>query len=259
MTGEREKDMKGRRKKQESRATEFRQKLMEWNRMPESDRPSLRELALELGTSHQLLQHYLVGLDRWECDEVYRQAQAEKDVIQRRAKAENRPLTPWEQERFRFWDRTGVRASVRSSFLRQLEDMKERAKKGPLHRLEVKSIQIFVKCGIPGAQELLDKCSKMGVKPRKRFSTIVKDTPQRMGESDQEWIGRLLDESEKYETDCPLNLTVELLNKYAGKTSKRPADNLPVIESENAKSFRSVGGDAGNSAKAEGRRRDALV
>ncbi len=234
--------MRGRKTKQESRATEFRQRLVGWSRVPESARPSLRALAFELGTSHQLLQHYLRGLEKWECDEVYRQAQAEKKAISGRAKAENRSMTPWEEERFHMWDRTGVRAFVRSSFLRQLEGMKERAKKGPLHRLEVKSIQIFVKCGIPGAQELLEKCLKAGVKPRKRFSTIVKDTPQREGESGQNWVDRVLDESGKYETDCPLNLTVELLNMYAGKTSKRPGDNLPAMKSKSAKSFKSENG-----------------
>jgi hypothetical protein len=47
--------MKGRKKKQESRAAEFRQRLVEWSRLPESARPSLRALARELHTSHQML------------------------------------------------------------------------------------------------------------------------------------------------------------------------------------------------------------
>jgi hypothetical protein len=44
--------MKGRKKKPESRATEFRQRLVIRKQTPESLRPSLRQLARELGTSH---------------------------------------------------------------------------------------------------------------------------------------------------------------------------------------------------------------
>ena len=47
--------MTGRKPKQESRSAEFRQILMAWKQTPEALRPSLRELARELGTSHQLL------------------------------------------------------------------------------------------------------------------------------------------------------------------------------------------------------------
>ncbi len=47
--------MRGRKPKQESRSAELRQKLIEWKQTPESSRPSLRALARELGTSHQLL------------------------------------------------------------------------------------------------------------------------------------------------------------------------------------------------------------
>jgi hypothetical protein len=56
--------MSGRKTEQESRATEFRQRLMAWKQTPESQRPSLRALARELGTSHQLLKHYLDGLEK---------------------------------------------------------------------------------------------------------------------------------------------------------------------------------------------------
>lgn len=50
---------RGRKPAHESRATEFRRKLIEWKQTPESSRPSLRALARELGTSHQLLTFYL--------------------------------------------------------------------------------------------------------------------------------------------------------------------------------------------------------
>ena len=51
--------MSGRKPAYESRATEFRHRLTAWKRIPESSRPSLRALAREMDTSHQLLAHYL--------------------------------------------------------------------------------------------------------------------------------------------------------------------------------------------------------
>ena len=52
-----------RKPREKSRADEFRQSLMVWRETPAAHRPSLRELARELGTSHQLLKHYLDGLE----------------------------------------------------------------------------------------------------------------------------------------------------------------------------------------------------
>src|SRR5258705_10299677 len=55
----------GRKPKEESRATELRQALVAWKETPKAVRPSLRFLAAQLRTSHQLLAHYLEGLDDW--------------------------------------------------------------------------------------------------------------------------------------------------------------------------------------------------
>ena len=46
--------MRGRKPKQESREPEVRARLAAWKQMPEDARPSLRVLAREFGTSHQL-------------------------------------------------------------------------------------------------------------------------------------------------------------------------------------------------------------
>jgi|SRR5579863_968498 len=46
--------VRGRKPAYESRAAEFRQRLMVWKGTAESSRPSLRALAVELGTSHQI-------------------------------------------------------------------------------------------------------------------------------------------------------------------------------------------------------------
>ena len=78
--------MKGRKPKAESHAAEIRAKLAAWKQTPEYLRPSLRDLARQMGTSHQLLAHYLRRLEKWqakECEDKARRLRA-------RAEAENR-------------------------------------------------------------------------------------------------------------------------------------------------------------------------
>jgi hypothetical protein len=104
--------MKGRKKKQESRAQEMRARLLVWKQSPESLRPSLRALARELRTSHALLQHYLSSLGKWQAQEDWRRV----EEIRARAKAENRSLTPWEEQQSRALDRRAVCLFIESSF-----------------------------------------------------------------------------------------------------------------------------------------------
>ena len=88
--------MRGRKPKQESRAEEFRQRLIAWKQEPMRSRPSLRALACELGTSHQLLKQYLDGLEKWK---------RAKDLerIRANAKAKGVPLTPEYEEKYLAW------------------------------------------------------------------------------------------------------------------------------------------------------------
>jgi hypothetical protein len=80
---------KDRKPKYESRATEFRQRLVVWKQTPASMRQSLRALAGELGTSHQLLAHYLDGLEEWQ----YKERAAGRKRKQRRFAHVQRPRT----------------------------------------------------------------------------------------------------------------------------------------------------------------------
>lgn len=88
--------MRGRKPKQESRAEELRQRLIMWNQASVRSRPSLRALAAELGTSHQLLKHYLDGLEKWKRD---------RDLARLRAnaKAKGVRLTPEYEEEYLAW------------------------------------------------------------------------------------------------------------------------------------------------------------
>ena len=117
--------MKGRKRKEDSRATELRQRLVVWQQTPESMRPPLRALARELGTSHALLQHYLRNLGMWEARESWKRS-AE---IRARATAEGRVLAPWEREQARALDYRGGRLFAVAAFsdsIRRYEQEMER-------------------------------------------------------------------------------------------------------------------------------------
>jgi len=86
----------GRKPEAESRKEELCQALVRWQEIPESSRPSLRALAKEKNTSHQLLQHYLVGLDDWRRDKKLEQFRAN-------AAAKGVKVTPAMERRYLAW------------------------------------------------------------------------------------------------------------------------------------------------------------
>jgi len=241
--------MKGRKTKQESRADELRRRLLAWKQMPESVRPSLRALAAETGASHQLLSFYLKDLQDWQARDRYLRAKKntleKAERIRAQAAAENREMTI----------RECCEVIIVPGVLDQIEEMRQKAKRGPLHSAEFKIIELWAKNGFPGAQELLQRREQIGVKKRKRFVQIVKETPRQEGEQPGDWVRRIWDECEKYETNCPQVLSVEHLERLTRSVKQ----NLPLGCGPKAKSFRSVEGSTGNSTKVEGRRTDAVV
>jgi hypothetical protein len=206
---------RGRKTRQESRSAEFRQRLLIWKQTPEGCRPSLRTLARQMGTSHQLLGHYLIGLEKWRYKELCRRAKAQSDAICARAVAENRGFTPLEEQQIRTCDRTIVQSLVTPYLLDLFDRIKREAKRGPLDRCQFKTLEMFARRNYPGAQELLQTCLQVGLKKKKRFAEIVKDTPRLEDEPYGSWVRRIWDECEKYDTHCPTNITVELLEKYS--------------------------------------------
>jgi hypothetical protein len=195
--------VRGRKPKLESRSPEFRQTLIGWKQIPESVRPSLRALARELGTSHQLLKHYLDGLEKWRYKERYRKATEESDQIVARAMVEGRPMTQWEEQRLNACTIAAIRADAGSLLLDELAKLKQEARRGPLHPAQFKMVKSFARQGFPGAQELLQKCLQVGLKERKSFAEIVRETPRQQGESSIAWARRIWDQCSKYDTKCP--------------------------------------------------------
>jgi hypothetical protein len=155
--GERAYPMKrGRRAANESRAAEFRARLVAWKQTPEQKKISLRALARELGTSHQLLSHYLQRWEKWQSKEYRRGAKE----IRARAEAENRSLTQWEE--------TQVHSYEKAAFHCMLESVLEPASKKMLKELQagvssrrtlskhqLKTVLLLARYGVPGAQAIL--------------------------------------------------------------------------------------------------------
>lgn len=207
--------LRGRKPKRESRSSEFRQQLIAWEQTPEWSRPSLRALARELGTSHQLLTFYLKGLEKWKATEYFRRARE----IRARANAEDRPMTQWEEHQARSYDRAGISLMAGAIIVEDIRRIKQDSERRPLAWHEVKALKIYTR-SFPEARELLETCPHEGPKKRKRFAEIVRETPRREGESSLSWVRRIWDRCREYDTTCPAVLTEELLEKYSQRAPK---------------------------------------
>jgi hypothetical protein len=159
MTGteaERSQRKRGRKSASETRATEIRAKLISWKQTPEPHRISLRALAVRLATSHQLLSAYLKGLRDWQKKDYQRRAKA----IGKRAKAEKRYMTPWEQSEVASLERAAfhcmIDSALTSTLKRYLAEFREKKRVG-LKRPELKLITTLAQRGFPMAQKLLEK------------------------------------------------------------------------------------------------------
>jgi len=105
-------------------------------------------------------------------------------------------------------------------------------------RYDIKVLKIFARA-FPEAQELLQKCLQNGIKKRKRFAVIVRETPRQEGEAYIAWVHRIRDQCAKYDTTKrPTVITEELLERYSQGNVKKRKNNLPLIPSDTAKSFR---------------------
>lgn len=133
----------------------------------ESSRPPLRALARELGTSHQLLDFYLNGLEKWQGEEYWRQARE----IRARAIAEDRPLTQWEYQQARAYDRVALHFTTGYMLRYSIKRMKKDSERGPLCWHDIQSLKMLAP-KFPEAQELLEKCLQNGIKKRKRFAVM---------------------------------------------------------------------------------------
>ena len=149
----------GRLPKQDSRADEIRERLLAWEEEPESARPSLRSLARDLGTSHQLLNHYLEGLGVWQakrqCEEYCRL----KDEIEAREKAEHRWCTAQEDPRVGIYGRKWVDQMLVVAMEKTLSRWRRQARKKNLTTKQIKVLDGLASMGHKGARKILQNLS----------------------------------------------------------------------------------------------------
>jgi hypothetical protein len=153
MWDDRAQGKRGRRPAIESRADEIRTKLVAWKQIPEQGRPSLRALAREIGTSHQLLTFFLRRLDKWQAKEYRRKA---NDICDR-ANAEGRPMTPEEQAQMTAYVRADLQSMISSVLAELLRRLQMDAKSGRLSKGQIRMVRLCAQRGYPIAQEILQK------------------------------------------------------------------------------------------------------
>ena len=150
---ENKKPKRGRKPADESRATAIRARLVVWKQTPESQRVSLRKLAVELGTSHQLLAFYLRGLDEWQRKDYERRA----EDIRFRAVAENRSMTPWEESQVKSLEREAYLRMIDSVLQPTLNRLEADSKAGTLSKRELRVVSFLALRGVPIAHKILQK------------------------------------------------------------------------------------------------------
>jgi hypothetical protein len=224
--------MRGRKPKAESQGAQIRTSLAEWKRTPKFARASLRALSRELGTSHQLLGHYIKQWDEWQSKEYWRLAKE----IRARANAESRVLTQQEEQQVYAYNRAALRVTAGFVLLDVIERIKRDSERRPLVWQEIKSLKILAR-HFPEARDLLLKTPQDGLKKRKRFGELVRETPRQEGETFTAWVRRIWDRCAEYGTECPAVITEELFQRCSQGSTKNQENNLPVIPAGAAKSF----------------------
>lgn len=149
-------DKRGRKVACESRAVEIRARLTAWKQTPEHQRVSLRALAIELDTSHQLLGAYLGGLNKWHGKDYERRAKA----IRERAWAEKRGTTPAEEVQAEALDKVAfhykIEAMLDTTLKRYEKELRE-MQACSLRGNKLKLVRMLAQHGSPLAQKLLRK------------------------------------------------------------------------------------------------------
>lgn len=144
---------RGRKPIGESQASAIRTRLVSWRQMPETSRISLRALASELGTSHQLLTFYLKGLDKWQTAEYQRRAKAIRD----RARAEDRYMTPRERSQEISLGRSALVCMMDEILAPTLKQLEVDAKAGALPKQALKMVVFLARRGVPIAKKILEE------------------------------------------------------------------------------------------------------
>jgi hypothetical protein len=140
---------RGRKRITESRAAEIRTRLVEWKQIPAPIRISLRALAAEMGTSHQLLSFYLRRWDKWQAKEYQRNA----NDICARAEAEKRTMTGEEQAQVVAYTRAALQSMINFVVPDMLTALRKEGKRGKLSRQQLRLAKSLASRGYVGRFE----------------------------------------------------------------------------------------------------------
>jgi hypothetical protein len=158
---DREIGKKGRKLAIQSRAAEIRARLKAWRRIPKPQRISLRALARELGTTHQLLGYYLGGWEKCQSKEYRHQARE----IRARAEAQNRPLSQWEEAQADACDKAAMNHQIAAALDSVLHQMVRRVKAGVgLSKRDIRVVKVAAQRGFPKAQKIVESYSGSSIK-----------------------------------------------------------------------------------------------
>jgi len=137
----------GRKPASESRAAEIRLRLTIWKQTPESSRRSLRALAADMGTSHQLLSFYLQRLEQWQGNEQAKEYGRQEHAIRMRAIREGRPLTAEEQAQVRAYTGAIYRCMFDSVIRNEVTKLRKEAARGKLSKQQLREAKILARGG----------------------------------------------------------------------------------------------------------------
>jgi hypothetical protein len=145
---------RGRKPAIESRAAEFCTRLLAWKQTPEPQRISLRALAIEIGTSHQLLGSYLRRWDKRQAREYRRQAKE----IRIRAEAETRSGIVTEMQRqAQALEKAAFQSMIGSVLDDTVRQLKLKTRGNQLSRSELRILRLLSSRGFCEAREVLDR------------------------------------------------------------------------------------------------------
>ena len=145
----------GRRPSDKSNAAAIRTRLVSWRQAPEQTRSSLRALAKELGTKHQILSFYLKGLNRWQREEYHRKA-AE-------IRSKGLGMTYADEQQALAYDRAALHLMLDDALEPTFQRLEEGAKTGNLNERELQMVNLAARKGLPRAVRIKQALARRGL------------------------------------------------------------------------------------------------
>jgi hypothetical protein len=149
------KGRKGRKPANESRTEAICTRLVSWSQASEGQRPSLRVLAKELGTSHQLLSFYLKGLSKWRRKEYLRKAQEIRD--------KGLGMTYVDEQQAVAYERAAFQLMLDDALEPTFQRLEAGAKAGNLKPQELEMVRRAARYGIPRALKIKQDLTRRGL------------------------------------------------------------------------------------------------